>query len=382
MNKASKKKKIVWQQYISIAFFILIGVACGILMRKYMASVFAQEMSLWKKYLLLCGLILIVYLAIFVQAIIHEAGHFLFGRLSGYKFSSFRIMNFIWVKENNKLKFKRLTLVGTGGQCLMEPPEMKNGKLPVALYNMGGSMMNILAGFIFLGVYALAGKVPFLSFTMSVFAIIGFASAIINGIPMRLGIVDNDGYNAFELRKNKDAMQAFWVQLKTNEQISKGVRLKDMPAEWFVVPTDDEMKNSMVAVVGVFACNRLMDEHNFDDADKLMAHLLDIDSGIVGLHRNLIICDRLFCELIGENRWDTVEVILTNEQKKFMKSMKKFPTVLRTQYAYSLLSERDKSMANNVETQFNKCAKSYPYPSEIQAERELIEIAKRRACVQ
>lgn len=52
-----------------------------------------------------------------------------------------------------------------------------------------------------------------------------------NGIPMRLGTVDNDGYNAFSIRKNSASMRAFRVQLKVNEQIAKGVRIKDMPAQ-------------------------------------------------------------------------------------------------------------------------------------------------------
>ena len=38
--------------------------------------------------------ILMLYAAILIQIIIHEGGHLVFGLLSGYKFSSFRIFNF------------------------------------------------------------------------------------------------------------------------------------------------------------------------------------------------------------------------------------------------------------------------------------------------
>ena len=115
-------------------------------------------------------------------------------------------------------------------------------------------------------------------------------------------------------------MQAFWLQLKVNEQIAKGIRLKDMPDEWFVVPDDEAMQNSMVATQGVFATNRLMDQQRFEDADRLIAHLLEIDSGIIGLHRNLMICDRMYCELIHDNRKEILEEMLTREQIKFMKA--------------------------------------------------------------
>lgn len=50
----------------------------------------------------------------------------------------------MWVKENNQLKFKSLSITGTGGQCLMSPPEMKDGKIPIILYNLGGAILNIV----------------------------------------------------------------------------------------------------------------------------------------------------------------------------------------------------------------------------------------------
>ena len=205
---------------------------------------------------------------------------------------------------------------------------------------------------------------------------------MMNGIPMRMGTVDNDGYNAFALSRNKEAVEAFWVQLKVAEQSSKGVRLKDMPAEWFSVPTDEAMKNSMVATRCVFTCNRLMDEEKFEEADALMSHLLEIESGIVGLHRDLLMCDRIYVELIGENRSEVIESMMTKEQKKFMKAMKRFPSILRTQYVLALLSEKDASKAEAIRGDFEKTVKSYPYPHEIHSERELMRIAERKILAQ
>jgi hypothetical protein len=151
------------------------------------------------------------------------------------------------------------------------------------------------------------------------FSVIGFGIALMNGIPMRMGMVDNDGYNAWALTHNQDAMRAFWIQMKANEQISKGIRLKDMPKEWFDLPDDESMKNSMVATISVFGCNRLMDEHRFEEADQQIKHILQIESGIVGVHQNLLICDQIYCELIGKNRSTRIRAKLTKGQKKFMK---------------------------------------------------------------
>ena len=35
MRKKEAKKKIQWQQYIAVAFFMLIGGVCGVLMAQY-----------------------------------------------------------------------------------------------------------------------------------------------------------------------------------------------------------------------------------------------------------------------------------------------------------------------------------------------------------
>jgi hypothetical protein len=319
-----------------------------------------------------------MYVAIFFHIIVHEAGHMVFGLLTGYRFSSFRVGSFMWMREDGRLTLKRLTVAGTGGQCLMCPPDLKDGKIPVVLYNLGGALVNVILGGLFLAGYWLAPGVPFLSPLLLILAVVGFMTALMNGIPMRMGTVDNDGYNAFSLSKSPEALEAFWVQLKAAEQSSKGVRLRDMPADWFAVPTDEAMQNSMVATRGVLACNRLMDEEKFEEADARMAHLLAIDSGIVGLHRSLLICDRLYVELIGENRPTVIEGMMTKEQQKFMKAMKRFPSVLRTRYAMALLHERDTAKAEAVKSEFEKAAKTYPYAHEIQSERELMGMAEQK----
>lgn len=375
MSKQPNKKKIVWQKYIGMAFFIIIGAICGLLIATYMDSNVAENISLGEKLLSYFSLIVVMFIAIFLHLIIHEAGHLVFGLLTGYSFSSFRIMSFMWVKEKNQIKFKRLTIAGTGGQCLMAPPNLVDGKIPVVLYNLGGSFMNIITGLIFLSLYFIFQNVPLFSTVTLMMAAIGFIFAIMNGVPMRMGLVDNDGYNAFALSRNRDAQRSFWVQMKVNEKLTKAVRLKDMPDEWFAVPSDEKMKNSMVAVMGVFACNRMIDSQSFAQAYKLMNHLLEIESGIVELHRNLMICDCVYCELIGENRSDVLAQLFTPKIKKFMKSMKTFPSVLRTEYSYALLSEKNIVKAERVKVKFEECAKTYPYASDIQAERELMDIS-------
>ena len=92
-------------------------------------------------------MVIILLLTFFLQIFLHEFGHLLFGLLSGYHFLSFRFFDIMLVKQNQKLVFRKLHIDSTAGQCLMIPPEPKNGEIPATLYNMGGVIMNLVSSF-------------------------------------------------------------------------------------------------------------------------------------------------------------------------------------------------------------------------------------------
>lgn len=314
-----------------------------------------------------------------VQIVLHETGHLIGGLLTGYKFCSFRIGNLQLQRENGSLRFRRLKLAGTGGQCLMTPPEPVDGKIPVMLYNLAGSLMNLLTALLALGGYFLSGGGSLGASLVFMFALAGFYLALTNGIPLRLGPIDNDGKNAFSLRRDPEAMRAFYLQMAVNSRQTAGERLRDMPDEWFIMPSDEAMQNALVAATGVFCCNRLMDEHRFAEAHEAMARLLTGRANLVGLYRALLLCDEMYLELIGENRRGALDAMLTKPQRRFMRQMKNFPSVLRTEYAIALLRDGDAVRAAALRARFEKIAATYPYQGDIAQERSLLALADGKA---
>lgn len=374
-----KKKQSAKSHLISICFFTVLGVILGLSMISFVEWQLPEGIPSSEKAIRIFVMLVFLYLAFMIHIVLHEAGHLIFGLMSGYQFSSFRIGSHMLMKENGKLVHRKIKIAGTGGQCLMVPPEMLDGKFPVVLYNLGGSMVNLLVTALMIPVFVAIDKNSIFALFFFLLIAIGAITGLGNGIPMRTKTVDNDGYNAISLGKSKEAMRAFWIQMKTNEQLTKGIRTKDMPEEWFEVPTDEAMRNPMVATIGVYAASRLMDQHQFEDASELIEHLLDIESGMVPLHRNLLICDQIYLELIGENRSDRVEMLYTKELKKFMKAMKTFPSVIRLEYAYNLIAAQDPKAAAKSMEAFERVAATYPYPNDINTERELIKIADEKA---
>lgn len=323
--------------------------------------------------------IIAVYVAMFLQVIIHEAGHLVFGLLTGYKFSSFRILKYTFVKVNGKIKVKKYNIPGTMGQCLMEPPEMNGGRMPVVLFNYGGVIFNVLSAGICYGVYYAIGYVSCADMFLRIMVVVGLCLGLTNGIPIKNKMLANDGYHVISMLKNQKALLSMWTQLKINAKLTEGVRIKDMPEKWFYLPADEAMQNNSEAVMGVFYCSRIVDEGRFLEAGELIEHLLNIKSAIIGLHRIQLTLDYMFCEMVEQNRKAVIDKLYTKQIAKSMKAMSCFLSTIRTEYAYALLVEKDTAKAELIMKRFKKTAKNYPYPAEIDAEYEFINLVNEKA---
>jgi len=99
---------------------------------------------------------------------------------------------------------------------------------------------------------------------------------------------------------------------------------------------------------------------------------------MVGVHVQILKADRVFCEMVGENRPEKLEELYDDELKKFLKAMRKSPSTYRVEYLYAKYIEKDEKKASTAMAGFEKVAKTYPYPHEIEGERELIRYAENK----
>ena len=385
MKEKNKNKKDIKRLAVkdgTLLLAILIGFAGGWLIGGLIEKTGIMGEGPGRFLLRFLYLIFCIYLAFFLQAAAHEAGHLICGLLSGYGFASYRIGSLMWIKQDGKVRFKRFSIAGTGGQCLMTPPELTEEGMPYVLYNLGGVLMNLILAALCLCADFLWAENWYLSAFLIVTALSGVWLAAVNGIPLKLGLLNNDGRNILDISRNRDELRAFWLQMKVAEQQAKGVRLKDMPAEWFRMPEEEKMKYTMTSACAVLAANRLMDEHAFEETAELIVKLLNMDSALIGIYRFLLMADRIYCELVGERRPEVLEQWENKQSRRIIKQMKNYLSVIRTEYAYALLKERDVQKAEKIRKRFEKNARSYPYPADAQSERELLDIADGRQDIQ
>ena len=112
--KKEKKPRHKGQSWIPMLLSLLLGGCAGVLLLNYLIPL-GGGLSLGQKLLLFALTLLSLYAAMLLQVIIHEAGHLVFGLLTGYRFLSFRVFSLMLVREEEKLRFRRYSLAGTGG---------------------------------------------------------------------------------------------------------------------------------------------------------------------------------------------------------------------------------------------------------------------------
>ena len=127
LNSATRKSKLTY--FVTLLSGAVLGISLVII------GFILEENKIIRhgyfKYYTLLGFALL-YLFFFLHIIIHEAGHLVFGLISGYRFLSFRIFSIIFVKVDGHIVRKRYSLRGTAGQCLMYPPKEEcDGSFPI-----------------------------------------------------------------------------------------------------------------------------------------------------------------------------------------------------------------------------------------------------------
>lgn len=370
MSEKSKprKKKVNLGGLISGAIMMIVCGAIGFFGGEFIDSHLGDEHFFINLAILLGG----IYLAFFTQIILHEAGHLVFGLATGYRFVSFMAFGVIWTKgADGKLHAGRMQIAGAGGQCLMAPPAYNNGSYPFTLYNLGGVLMNLITA----GLFALLAwliPVAWLQLLLIGQVCIGIAFALLNGLPIPVEAVQNDGKNLLCIRKDEVARRAFWVQMSLAAASAQDVRLKDMPENWFAPLPEDKMDNAIVSAVAVLNTSRLMDKLDFAAAEAEIRRLLAREKGILGLYRMTMGCDGAVCELIAGRPGDLTESLSTKENQQLMKAMKSHPAILRTQYAIALLKEKDAAKAEKLLAAFDAAARKHPNAQEIVGEREIL----------
>ena len=226
-----------------------------------------------------------VLIAFVLHIILHEGGHLVAGLLTGYRFVSFRFLNFTLISQDGHLRWRNFELAGTAGQCLMAPPDKPLEEIDTRWYNAGGVLANILIVLISL-VLIWAFDLPFwLDALLINMVIIGILVALTNGIPMKVSGVANDGRNLLQLEKDIPSKQGFCNILDINARSQQGETYSEMPERLFAMPQPIDWKNSMHVGCVMTAATRMIALHQWEDAYQLLTEALNHKDDYIKLYQ-------------------------------------------------------------------------------------------------
>lgn len=315
-------------------------------------------------------------ITLFLQVTLHEAGHLICGLASGYRFVSFRIFNFTWIRKDGKWVLKRFSVAGTGGQCLLAPPDRPEEEIPVCGYNMGGVMMNILTALVALGFLLWMEDLPFMLSVFLVFwVIIGLFLGVTNGVPMKLGGIGNDAYTLRLLRHNPATKHALILQLRINALIQEGMRPKDMPEEWFKqdVATID-YKDILQATVGLMNVSRLLDREEWEDAYRLLEDVKSHSSELIGILQQETDAELLFTALVT-GRMERAGELATDKLLRYIHLYSRVSSSKQRQlFALALYQENDREKAETIYRSVVNLREKYLMQGEVNMDIALMEV--------
>ena len=372
---------------VKIVIGLLVGICAGLLLAGLIVTL-AKDMT-WAEYFakfdasvipLFLHLFLAMVLAVIVQIAVHEAGHLVGGLMSGYRFVSYRVGSFALIRRDGKFMFKRFSIAGTGGQCLMLPPDRPIEQIRTMPYDLGGVVANLLLSVLCVIVLLCVD----LDFSYAVYpvmmAIAGFGLAALNGIPININGMPNDGMQAVMLRKDMVTKRVLFTLLKAYALVQNGIRPRDLPAEWFDCELDKENVNPLVVNILAMKVGVLLDRMEWEEARELCAALLEKENHIPVIFLYEFRCEYVFTLLVTGEKAKAAEIYADKTLQAYIRQTQEImPSRQRLLCAVSLLLDNDRAKAEEIAAEVERNREQYISLGEAISELEIMKSLLREA---
>lgn len=217
-----KNRKIFGVVYIAVC--IVLGIFLGMALEKYDVPMnLFDGISLYEVPVMM----LEVYVGIFLLVNIHELGHFILGKIMGYRLLMIRVGIFSLQRENEKFRLNLVKNVGYGGLCAMIPT---NGSTlnQYAIYSSGGILFNLIFGLMMVSIIPLFDLSPVIFVPMMLVGFLSIFFSIINAVPYMSMNQPTDGMVILSILKKAPLAERFYRNNLISKQIMEGRRPREI----------------------------------------------------------------------------------------------------------------------------------------------------------
>ncbi|MDY2734443.1 site-2 protease family protein [Intestinibacter sp.] len=235
-----------------------ISIAAGILLGLVIVGIFIV-LDIGPMEMIVFGLSIVISLFFIIN--IHEFGHYVFGKIAGYKLISFTIGPLCWKMENERFKFMILKPKDYGGFCAMIPPKEEIEQYRHTIYYMGGILFNFISAIIGILIsFYIDGNIQVF---LIAFSLTSFFTGVLNALPIMSGNNPSDGMIVWSIILKKPFANDLLKLNRLSAQVSHGVRPKDIEVEF-----DSEGEMNFTKVYFLFySYFKALDSKNYSEVD-------------------------------------------------------------------------------------------------------------------
>ena len=257
------------------------------------------------------------------------------------------------------------------------PEDQNPDEAPWFWYNAGGVLMNlllivlsvVLLRCLHLGIFGLS------FFLMMTF--VGLYLVVVNGIPMCVNGISNDGFNILTLWRHPEKRRFFVRLLQATGKQSMGIRPQEMPQDWFEDIPLHEGSDLFEMLNRTLYMTLLEDTGRYEEARMVSEELASMGNHLPMLYHMEVGSERVMLELLTSNRKSVVDQIWTKKLEKYTQANSKFsPMKLAVLHTYALLYDHDIEKANEYKRQLEERKHDFVMPGEVLTAMAMIDAGK------
>ena len=311
-------------------------------------------------------------IALILQYWLHTFGHWIFGKLSGFKLISVSFLQQVHVKERQKIITRQPLPESVLTTCLMAPTQSST-RISYTLYWMGGTIFNLVFGLVSLLIMVLfrcsldtiLGCFCFSLFQAGVFF------SFLNALPVYHGSLPNDGLKAWLLHKDPRLRSVFTKNLRILLWLSEGKWSLDQIPESLLNHEPFAHKDVFTALLMMRQYELLLWRGSRKEARKVLTWLYENMSAFPEEWQLRIMQESIFMILSDHRDPELSKLLMTEERCRQFEEIHS-PESLRCLFAWALHSDDQQDMVTVYENAAIKATGKVAFRSASEAWRRII----------
>ena len=280
-------------------------------------------------------------ISLIIQYWLHTIGHWVFGRLSGFRFIAVSFLQQLHVKERQKIITRMPLPESLLTTCLMAPTK-SSSRISYTLYWLGGTILNLIVGLVALLIMVLFRCPLDTIFGCLCFSLFqaGIFFSFLNALPMYHGKVPNDGLKALLLHKDPRLRAVFTKNLRILLWLSEGKLPLDQIPESLLMHEPFTRKDVFTALLLMRQYELLLWRGSRKEAGNVLSWLYENMSAFPEEWQLRIMQESIFM-VLGDYRDPELSKLLMTEDRCREFEELNTPESLRCLYVWALRSAGD-----------------------------------------